>query len=399
VARRPADGRMAERVEEMLLAGHRQNAAEPIRAPDEHGAFPSLGQLGAGLASDGIPPVVIDANVVRNDVRYACEKNQRTVLVTAANSGAVRLYAASHVIGELDEHGEEWARESKGVSHAAFKARWEAEYRPLVREVRNEDLGPALLDPAERERVAQLAAVDPDDVPSVILSLVLGAFFLSEDGRAVRAVYGQDVDLEAHRDWLEVLKAGGDAGELGKSLLVAAGVPLAGAAGLFSLTRWLAQRFSPWVPASLGVTLVGLLRSRISSERWQSLGGVLSDLTSALAHIQHQHRIALERFRQASPPTPAWKELARTNDDRVVLVRACLRTLARSPASPMSAVELAEVLPDLGVGRGEKLVREVLRSQGCFAEPYAGRWQVGRPTPTDRCLGSTAKPRSPANRR
>lgn len=35
-----------------------------------------------------------------------------------------------------------------------------------------------------------LAEVDPDDVPSVILSFSLGAFFLSEDRRALEAVYG-----------------------------------------------------------------------------------------------------------------------------------------------------------------------------------------------------------------
>lgn len=370
---------MARRVQEMLLAGHYRNADEPIRGPNEHGAFPSWRHFGTGLIGGGAPPVVIDANVLRNEIRRACRTGQRTVLVTATNAGAIRLFAASHVVGELDEHGEQWARESPSVSPAAFQARWEAEYRPLVREVRDKDLSPALLDPAERERVDRLDAEDSDDVPSVILALALGAFFLSEDGPAVRAVYGQDIDLEAHRDWLDVLKAGGDADELGKSIFVAAGAPLAGAAGLFSLTRWLAQRFSPWLPASLGVGFFGLLRSRVSSESWKSLRGALSDLSEALAHIHSQHRTALERFRQTAPPAPAWKELARTNDHKMVLARACLHTLARSPSSPMSAGELAGVLPDLGVGRSEKLVREVLRSDGCFSEPYAGRWQVGCP--------------------
>lgn len=376
---RPADGLMARRVQEMLLAGHHRNAAEPIRVPDEHGAFPSAWQLGAGLVGGGAPPVVIDANVLRNEIRRACRAEQRTVLVTATNMGAIRLYAASHVVGELDEHGERWAGESKGVSNAAFQARWEAEYRPLVREVRDEDLSPELLDPAEQERLARLAAVDPDDAPSVILSLALGAFFLSEDGRAVRAVYGQGVDLEAHREWLEVLRAGGDAGELGRSISVAVGAPVAGVAGLFSLGRWLAQRFSPWLPVSLGVTLAGLLRSRVSSEGWQNLRGGLSGAAEAFAQMYWRHQDAFERFRRAAPPAPTWKKLAETNDGKVVLARACLHALARSPSSPMSASELAGVLPDLGVGRGEALVREGLRSNGCFAEPYAGRWQVGCP--------------------
>lgn len=366
---------MAGRVREMLLDSHYRNADEPIHGPDEHGAFPGW-QLGTGLSGGGVPPVVIDANVLRNEIRRAC-RGQRTTLVTATNAGAIRLFAASHVVAELHEHGERWARESN-VSHAAFQARWEAEYRPLVREVRDGDLSLALLDPVERERVEHLAAVEPDDVPSVILSLVLGAFFLSEDGRAVRAVYGSDIDLESHRGWLEVLKAGGDAGELGKSLFVAGAVPFAGAAGVVSLTRWLAQRFSPWLPLALGVGVAGALRSRVSPERWQDLRGVLSDLAEAVAHISSQHRIALERFRQAAASAPAWSALAHGNRPEMVLARACLYTLARSPTSPLSAGELAEFLPDVAIGRGEKLVREVLRANGCFAEPYRGRWQVGR---------------------
>jgi len=368
---------MARRVQDMLLHMHYRHADEPIRGPDEQGAFPGWQQLGAGLIGGGVPPVVVDANVLRNEIRRAC-RGQRTVLVTATNAGAIRLFAASHVMAELHEHDERWAREST-VSYADFQARWEAEYRPLVREVRDGDLSPALLDPAERERVERLAAVEPDDVPSVILSLVLGAFFLSEDARAVRAVYGSDVDLEAHRGWLDVLKAGGDAGELGKSLFVAGGVPLAGAAGIIALTRWLAQRFSPWLPVSLGVGVVGALRGRISPERWQSLRAALSDLGELVAHISSQHQVALEHFLQAAAPTPAWKELAQSNSAEMLLARACLHTLARSPTSPLSASELAEFLPNLGIGRGEKLVREALRTNGCFAEPYRGRWQVGYP--------------------
>jgi|SRR5215472_297667 len=47
------------------------------------------------------------------------------------------------------------------------------------------------------------------------LALLLQAFFLSNDRKALRAVYG-DADLAEHHRWVDVLKAGGDAGELGK---------------------------------------------------------------------------------------------------------------------------------------------------------------------------------------
>jgi hypothetical protein len=292
-----------------------------------------------------------------------------------ARREADRLPAAGRVEPSAPSD-ERWAHES-GISNAAWQARWEAEHRPLVRELHDEDLSPELLDPVECERVARLAAVDPDDVPSVILSLVLGAFFLSEDSRAVRAVFGSGVDLEAHLEWLEVLRAGGDAGELVRSIFVTMGAPFAGVAELFSLSRWLAQRFSPWLPVSLGVAIARLLRSRVSSESWQNLRGVFSDAAEAFAHMYWQYQDAFERFRRAAAPAPTWKKLARTNERKMVLARACLYTLARSSTSPMPAGDLEGVLPELEVGQGEKLVREVLRSNGCFAEPYPGRWQVG----------------------
>jgi hypothetical protein len=58
-------------------------------------------------------------------------------------------------------------------------------------------------------------------VPSAVLALLLGAFFLSEDGKPLRAVY-RDADLSCHHEWVDILKTGGDAGQLGKTLTMAA---------------------------------------------------------------------------------------------------------------------------------------------------------------------------------
>jgi hypothetical protein len=47
----------------------------------------------------------------------------------------------------------------------------------------------------------------------------------------LRAVYGLDADLREHAKWLEVLEAGGDAGELGRMFHVAiVGTPATDAA-------------------------------------------------------------------------------------------------------------------------------------------------------------------------
>jgi hypothetical protein len=70
-----------------------------------------------------------------------------------------------------------------------LKARWRSKYLPLIRVIEDRDLPRDLLDPSEVERVQVLEEIDPDDVPSVTLALAIEAFYLSEDGPALRAVY------------------------------------------------------------------------------------------------------------------------------------------------------------------------------------------------------------------
>ena len=70
---------------------HKSSAVASIRFPDPHGAFPGDILLRP-------PPVVVDANVLRNDILHACRTGQRTVLVTAANAGLLRLFCAEHVL-------------------------------------------------------------------------------------------------------------------------------------------------------------------------------------------------------------------------------------------------------------------------------------------------------------
>jgi len=73
-----------------------------IGGPDESGTFPWSWFPPAGV-------VVVDANALRSDVLYGCRKGRRTTLVTAANEGLLRLYAAAHVVEEVAEHYVRWA--------------------------------------------------------------------------------------------------------------------------------------------------------------------------------------------------------------------------------------------------------------------------------------------------
>jgi len=360
----------------VLRSMHDRNASEPIRAPDEWGAFVDHWPSGTRFLGGGVAPVVVDANVLRNDVLYACRNQQRTVLVNAANAGAIRLYAASHVVAEVAEHAKRWATESGDVQYGAFRRRWATEYLPLLRVVTDDTL-PTLLDPAERCRVDRLAVEDSDDVPSATLSLALGAFFLSGDGPALRAVYGADIDLERHAGWLDILKSGGDAGELDKLIFSAVTFPSAVGASLYGLVRRLVRSSPPWLLMLAGLG-IGALGTRVSPETRKNLGSGLSEAAATFACAYEDYHGALVRFGSAVPATPTWEDLARSTDGRRVLARACLHVLARAPTSPMSARELAGALPPLGIGQGEALVRQTLRSGGSFAQPYAGRWQLGQ---------------------
>ena len=79
---------------------HKYSAVAPIRFPGPGGAFSATMLLR--------PLIVGDTNVLRNDIRRACRTGQRTVLVTAANAGLLRLFCAEHVYEEVIEHSGDW---------------------------------------------------------------------------------------------------------------------------------------------------------------------------------------------------------------------------------------------------------------------------------------------------
>lgn len=362
-------------VEQALRTSHEHAATEPIHGPDEYGAFPSAWR--PGPLDHTVPPVVIDANVLRNDLRYACEKDRRTVLVTAANSGAIRLFAASHVLDELVEYAELWALESAGVAPDQLKARWRSEYLPLIRVIEDRDLPQHLLDPGEVARVQTLEEVDPDDIPSVTLALAIEAFYLSEDGPALRAVYGEKVDRTVHHGWLECLMAGGDAGQLGKLIFSAGALPMAAGAGLLAGARRIADRFSPWVLAALGIGLAGVLWARPpSTATRQKIGDAAVEFGFGLIYAYSRYQAAYADFARMTPDVPGPEQLVASNHGDAVWTRLAMHHLARSPHGQMSAAELAESLPRAELNGNEAFVESALRA-GCFRESSPGRWQLG----------------------
>ena len=357
-----------EALRSALLDIHRENANDPISFPSAQGAFPD---------AFFVPPlpVVPDANILHDDILYACRHDQRTVLVNAANSQLLRLFCAQHVVGEVVEHIEDWTDES-GVSPTTFRRRWMSEYLPVIRVVPSQDITTSLLTPEEIARIDELVPTHADDVPSATLALVLEAFYLSKDLAPLRAVYGGDADLTAHDQWLDTLKAGGDAGQLGRMFHIVLALLLALGAGVSLGVKRLVTAIGPWslVPLALSALAV----KYTSHDAKLRIKSAAISTGSVFFHTYAAYQEVLARFQQATPPVPTWEQLATTNNKDAVLLRACLHTLARSGMSDRSAHELALELPFLGVARGEAKVRHILRAHDAFHEVWRGRWQVGQ---------------------
>lgn len=209
-----------------------------------------------------------------------------------------------------------------------------------------------LLSADEQARVDELRRSDPDDIPSVTLAMLLEAFYMSEDLPASRAVYGRDVTREEARKWVEVLRAGGDAGMAGSVFQIAGIIPTALGAGLWDGFDRPTGQLNGWARLGVGLALVAaslaggvyLYRHQPEDRRESIRGGFVNALELSGAFFLESER-ATSRLSRALPDQPDWGQLIRERDRDSVLTRACLHQLARSRRSHRSAVELAEDSP------------------------------------------------------
>jgi hypothetical protein len=210
-----------------------------------------------------------------------------------------------------------------------------------------------------------------------VLALCLQAFYLTKDQKAWSAVYGRPADRHDLYEWLQALRDGRDAGELGRLVSIGTSLPVAAVAGLVYGCVSLANR-APWALSIAGI-LLGLAALRTPRESYlRFFTGTGKALALFYTEFHEPYEAALERFRTRAPAVPEWGELALTNERRDILARACLFYLARSKTGPMSAAQLAKHLPSLPVGTAPQRLRDVLRAHpDCFYETARGRWQVG----------------------
>jgi len=327
------DPEAAAFVRTILRSLHLHATRQPINVPDQAGCFPGSSSLLLLRATRGTPIVTPDACVLGNDVGYACRTGSRTTLVNAANTSAVRVICARHVIQDVLRHAEEYASRYC-VSRDVLVARLCAEYLPLLRVVR--DVPADWFGPVEADRVARL--IDRDDAPSVRLAIALGSCYISEDRPALRAVYGDAIDFDRHHAWVDLLKAGGDAGELEQGLL--GGAMLAALAGYPAVAgvRRLSRTVSPWGVAAIVAVAVGAAWRTTSSDakwKWRRCAATAGRW---LGQVVGDYSAAVDRFNAAAASTPDWEALSAQNEPMAVLQRASLFALARAPASHLSAV-------------------------------------------------------------
>jgi len=366
----PLPGRSA------ISSHHLERVGAAITLPDELGAFPTV-------LLPIVLPVVMDANALGNDLVRNAQKG-RTVLVSAATGGALRLYCARHVTDEIHKHfADVWVPRAKSTAPELARL-WASEYLPLLRCVEVPD---GLLYPSESARIAVLNTPDhpkgdPDDVPTAVLALLLQAPLLSKDGAALEAVYGDHLDVTVHTEWLDALRAGGNLGPLGEYLMASYFLSAGIAVGTYEAAAALVRvvplpllmllaaagglAFHRWVPPDTKAKMSAGAKTA-AREGWDVLQTVLLTYASAKA-----------QFEALAPDPPTPEDLAEGMPAQALLTRASMHCLARSRSGHMSAEQLSHTLYLPGVAHGEGRIREVLRACPAFEQIYRGRFQLGR---------------------
>jgi hypothetical protein len=368
-------------IERMVAFAHESSRRAPIVGVNADGVFPSTPGFNILGIGNRIPPVVPDTNLLSRDVGYATRKTARTVLVNAANSGALRLLCPAHVAAEIVSHSTEFC-DQMGISSGDYLTTWQRDYLPLMRIV--DELDDEMFTRTEQARLQKLAEEDLDDVPAAKLAIAAGGFVLSEDGRLLDAVYGPhrvlSHDPDGHAKWVDALKGWANAHHLQQ--MIETGATLARVAALGATGTVRRARSAPRTASAVAIVALAAFVATYRGTDPSTRSAVRRRLSKAAVGILdllvHHHTTAEDLARFAAPQ-PSRAELGGlSSSDRVA--RACVHRLSREPEAILTAREVAERLPFHLSPRGEAKVRSVLRSyDAAFSQPYRGWFQLGRP--------------------
>ena len=324
--------------------------------------------------------LAVDTNVLRSEVvrRVRRPNEQRSRMLTAAMTGGLRVLAAPHVVHEMDEHVQAFARRAHVDPTAAVSA-WFTEYRPSMRVV---DVSDVISELAHHPYVGATLARDPDDAPTAALAVLLGQPALSEDGDLGLAATG--------RAWLEHVIAATDAVlSDSTSALVAWGAAetLGGAIrGARNGYRWLQGAVGPTAAAIMALVLASAVVGSLFDPRSRRvLWGSPPARTAARATFGLLEGVGVLAARGESGQ--AFIDAARFSDALCVPVTAILiRLLAASP-TPLTLVQIANC-----TGLGGSLVARLLDAHAAFV-PVGDGWELGRRLPRPRQARALGPPR------
>lgn len=297
---------------------------------------------------------ILDTNTIFNDLIYQL-RHQREVglLIRSAREGALRLFATSQVLEEVQERAV--TQERRGFSAATILELFERCYLPEIRFV---DVSGALVGP----RVLPVGEADPDDLPTAQLALLLAPCHVyTDDPHLTEAGFGEA------RNWLGLTRSAERAMQLDQTMLLIA-----------ELIEWAYGKAKPWIKRNvrelgvadvlLGLGLGLLVLMVLPPAGHAKLDQAIRDGRRALAKTgeltagtgigllvergRHQEYLASALVKAESMPT---------------LEQRVARELALR--GPLQVVELSAAI---GIEVTE--VDAVLKSRCCFVHDHRGWW-------------------------
>lgn len=311
-----------------------------------HAATPGYAQVRAAVA---------DANVLDGHLIGCVRGATWTPLFKAADGGLLRLYVARQVADEVSEHLEEIALERRCDPRLA--ADWWRRARPLLRIVE--------VPTTDDSHYEALRVIDSDDVPTAVLSRIVGTrltwsydkvvrrtgFAVPYDGRVVRAITNVvTLDVSGHV-WLSLASA------VVESAFPAA-VRVARRSGQIGVVVGTA--------AALVAVGVGIGVARAPAARASLRGRAASVGSAAATGISRLVDYRRQLVAQVPPVPPP--------DRALPLELAVGRTLAFAP-TPLYADEISRRASE---GTPEADVVACLKSSALFVQGPGGAYQLGK---------------------
>jgi predicted nucleic acid-binding protein len=270
-------------------------------------------------------PCVLDAMALLQDVTRHAIDGHPTLLMETVEVGTIRPFCTTQVKDEVEEHLERICKQRQ-IDPALAWELWDIGYLPQLWVT---SLPPGtVIDP----RVEAVRAEDHDDLPTAELALLLAATVLSDDPHLIRSGI-------AKPNWLSLAIHGRRASRADQQMYYA-GISTVGVGRLGVEAIKLAWRY-PVVAAGLaGLTALAIAGSRavdgeprVTKIR-RGVGQAANAVAEGFARTLEAREAEFTALRDASVSLPAPGR-----------VECLAQLMARVPAFPVTAADVARVMP------------------------------------------------------